>query len=60
VRFGLDFLREGHDTIIAGGDPRYAGLTPAQWACFGLLAVGLYFLRMAVRASRPERAPAAA
>ncbi|MEP7126608.1 MAG: prolipoprotein diacylglyceryl transferase family protein [Byssovorax sp.] len=45
VRFCLDFLREDeHDTF--GGDPRYAGLTPAQWACFALLGAGLYFLRM--------------
>jgi phosphatidylglycerol:prolipoprotein diacylglycerol transferase len=50
VRFFLDFLREteGQGTLV-GGDPRYAGLTPAQWACFGLLALGLYFLRLAYR-----------
>lgn len=43
VRFGLDFLRiepgAGHE-----GDPRYAGLTPAQWACFGLLALGIWLV----------------
>ncbi len=43
VRFGLDFLRED-DIGIVPGDPRYAGLTPAQWQSFGLLALGLYFL----------------
>ncbi|XXX80394.1 prolipoprotein diacylglyceryl transferase family protein [Sorangium sp. So ce134] len=48
VRFGLDFLREREGALV-GGDPRYAGLTPAQWACFGLLALGIYFLRMAAR-----------
>ncbi|MGK4006112.1 prolipoprotein diacylglyceryl transferase family protein [Sorangium sp. So ce1036] len=48
VRFGLDFLRERQGTVL-GGDPRYGGLTPAQWACIGLLALGLYFLRMAAR-----------
>ncbi|EYF02060.1 prolipoprotein diacylglyceryl transferase [Chondromyces apiculatus] len=48
VRFFLDFLRESESTI-AGGDPRYGGLTPAQWACFGLLGLGVYFLRMAMR-----------
>ena len=29
---------------LAGADARYAGLTPAQWACFGLLGMGVYFL----------------
>ncbi|HEY1533360.1 MAG TPA: hypothetical protein VGF76_05065, partial [Polyangiaceae bacterium] len=29
--------------LVAAVDPRYAGLTPAQWACFGLLAMGVYF-----------------
>jgi phosphatidylglycerol---prolipoprotein diacylglyceryl transferase len=48
VRFCLDFLREREGSIV-GGDPRYAGLTPAQWASFGLLAMGLYFLRLASR-----------
>jgi phosphatidylglycerol:prolipoprotein diacylglycerol transferase len=48
VRFALDFLRENEGSIT-GGDPRYGGLTPAQWACLGLLALGLYFLRMAAR-----------
>jgi phosphatidylglycerol:prolipoprotein diacylglycerol transferase len=52
VRFALDFLREQEGTI-SGGDPRYAGLTPAQWACFGLLAVGIYFLRLARRSPAP-------
>jgi prolipoprotein diacylglyceryltransferase len=36
VRFALDFLRVR--------DATYAGLTPAQWACFPLLALGLYFV----------------
>jgi phosphatidylglycerol:prolipoprotein diacylglycerol transferase len=51
VRFFLDFLRvgEGDPLVGNGGDPRYGGLTPAQWACFGLLALGLYFLRIASR-----------
>lgn len=48
LRFGLDFLRaEAAD----GGDARYAGLTPAQWACFALAAVGL----LALRTVRDER-----
>jgi hypothetical protein len=29
--------------LTAAVDPRYGGLTPAQWACFGLLALGVYF-----------------
>jgi phosphatidylglycerol---prolipoprotein diacylglyceryl transferase len=36
VRFSLDFLRTGDST--------YSGLTPAQWACFPLLAIGIYAL----------------
>jgi phosphatidylglycerol:prolipoprotein diacylglycerol transferase len=48
VRFLLDFLRE---TDANGGDLRYAFLTPAQWACFGLFAIGLYMLH---RSRRPE------
>jgi len=47
VRFLLDFLREREGGGIVGADPRYGGLTPAQWACFGLLGLGIYFLRMA-------------
>jgi phosphatidylglycerol:prolipoprotein diacylglycerol transferase len=34
VRFCLDFLRTGDST--------YGGLTPAQWACVPLLAIGIY------------------
>jgi phosphatidylglycerol:prolipoprotein diacylglycerol transferase len=40
VRFALDFLRARD---VSGADPRYAGLTPAQWACLILLSAGLYF-----------------
>ncbi|HET7540162.1 MAG TPA: prolipoprotein diacylglyceryl transferase family protein [Polyangiaceae bacterium] len=48
VRFALDFLRVAEPIAERGGlvaavDPRYAGLTPAQWACFGLLLLGVYF-----------------
>ncbi len=38
TRFALDFLR-ARDVQIP--DERYAGLTPAQWACFGLLGLGI-------------------
>jgi phosphatidylglycerol---prolipoprotein diacylglyceryl transferase len=40
-RFALDFLRA---TDIAVVDPRYGGLTPAQWACFVLLGFGVWRL----------------
>jgi phosphatidylglycerol:prolipoprotein diacylglycerol transferase len=47
VRFLLDFLRVRTGAGLSFGaiDPRYAGLTPAQWACFGLLGfgVGMFF-----------------
>jgi phosphatidylglycerol---prolipoprotein diacylglyceryl transferase len=55
VRFFLDFLREDErDALLSGGDPRYGGLTPAQWACFGLLAMGIYFLRIWYKGQRAE------
>ena len=49
IRFVLDFLRvTPEDTIFRGAtDPRYAGLTPAQWACFLAIAVGLLFAKRA-------------
>jgi phosphatidylglycerol---prolipoprotein diacylglyceryl transferase len=53
VRFFLDFLREDASNNPAG-DPRYGGLTPAQWACFGLLALGIYILRLASKNPRTE------
>jgi phosphatidylglycerol---prolipoprotein diacylglyceryl transferase len=59
VRFFLDFLREREGGGLVGGDPRYGGLTPAQWACFGLLGLGLYFLRMAWREPSPAPTPPA-
>jgi phosphatidylglycerol:prolipoprotein diacylglycerol transferase len=50
VRFLLDFLRVNRaETGLHGigeGDPRYGGLTPAQWACFGFLALGFYVLHL--------------
>jgi phosphatidylglycerol:prolipoprotein diacylglycerol transferase len=50
LRFLLDFLRERENVAIAGlisgGDARYLGLTPAQWACVPMLALGLYLLRL--------------
>jgi phosphatidylglycerol:prolipoprotein diacylglycerol transferase len=58
VRFVLDFFREDVRTN-PGGDPRYGGLTPAQWACFGLLALGLYLVWKASKGSRTEPPPEA-
>src|SRR5262249_13818400 len=41
VRFGFDFLR-AYD--LSYRDARYGGLTPAQYACFGLVLYGLWGL----------------
>ena len=41
LRFGLDFLRA---TDLPGSDPRYWGLTAAQYGCIGLTLVGLCML----------------
>ena len=50
-RFGLDFLRI---RTGEGSDPRYLGLTPAQWACIALAAFGVW---LAARiAGRPATA----
>lgn len=51
VRFFLDFFRA---TKEQSGDVRYAGLTPAQWACFALLGLGIYLLRYAAKNPRTE------
>jgi phosphatidylglycerol:prolipoprotein diacylglycerol transferase len=63
LRFGLDFLRERSGVSIAGfasgGDARYLGLTPAQWACLPLLALGVALLVRARReGTEPPPAPA--
>jgi phosphatidylglycerol---prolipoprotein diacylglyceryl transferase len=42
ARFAMDFLRIQDG---AGGDARYAGLTPAQWMCIALLSAALILLR---------------
>jgi len=41
IRFGLDFLRA---TDVSRPDERYAGLTPAQWACMAALGVGIWLM----------------
>lgn len=52
ARFALDFLRS-RDLSIS--DARYASLTPAQWGCFGLLALGAVVLwRALASAGTPE------
>ncbi len=52
VRFYLDFLRvhpgEGPGGV---GDPRYAGLTAAQFFCIGFVVLGLVLLRRIPRAA---------
>jgi phosphatidylglycerol:prolipoprotein diacylglycerol transferase len=42
VRFALDFLRA---TDVTRPDERYAGLTPAQYACLLTFAVGVWLMR---------------
>ena len=38
VRFAMDYLRVRD---VDQADPRYAGLTPAQWSCVALFVLGL-------------------
>lgn len=40
-RFGFDYLRA---TDLTTADVRFLGLTPAQYACLGLLAFGLWLI----------------
>jgi phosphatidylglycerol---prolipoprotein diacylglyceryl transferase len=54
ARFALDFLRA---TDVARPDERYAGLTPAQWACLATAALGARLL-FRPRPTRPTEAPA--
>ena len=55
VRFGLDFLRA---TDVSLPDQRYAGLTPAQWACIACLAVGVWLMTRKGEPLIPTEAPA--
>ena len=54
VRFAMDFLRIRDED---GADPRYGGLTPAQWCCVALtlfgLAVAVHVLRLKRRGIDP-------
>jgi phosphatidylglycerol:prolipoprotein diacylglycerol transferase len=49
VRFALDFLRV---TDLPGADPRYAGLTPAQWLAIVTTFVGAGLLVWTFRNAR--------
>lgn len=42
VRFAMDFLRVRD---MENADPRYGGITPAQWACIALFLFGLVMVR---------------
>lgn len=42
ARFVLDFMRATPEAVPFGGDPRYLGLTPAQYMCIAFFALGLY------------------
>jgi phosphatidylglycerol:prolipoprotein diacylglycerol transferase len=47
LRFLMDFLRarpEDAPGYTGSIDPRYAGLTPAQWACLALFSFGVFLL----------------
>lgn len=54
TRFALDFLR-AKDLLSA--DPRYGLFTPAQWACFALLAFGTVVLYRALMKPWPPALP---
>jgi phosphatidylglycerol:prolipoprotein diacylglycerol transferase len=51
VRFGLDFLRA--TDYGSHPDQRYAGLTPAQWACLATLVLGAHLLGLIRARPRP-------
>ena len=64
LRFLLDFLRERSEVLVPGvvatADARYLGLTPAQWACLPLFALGVALLvRLPTQGREPPPAPAA-
>ncbi len=49
VRFGMDNLRITVADSLVNADPRYGGLTPAQWGCIALFAFGLVMLGLVLR-----------
>ncbi len=46
VRFAMDYLRI---TEGVNADPRYGGLTPAQWSCLALFTFGLAMIGLMLR-----------
>jgi phosphatidylglycerol:prolipoprotein diacylglycerol transferase len=55
TRFALDFLRVEAKDYGHQADPRYGGLTPAQWGCLLLLAGGIALAYRAARAAEMGR-----
>lgn len=53
TRFALDFLRAQD---VRDADPRHLGLTPAQWLCFLLFAVGVWLFMRAMRLAEQGKA----
>jgi phosphatidylglycerol:prolipoprotein diacylglycerol transferase len=53
IRFALDFLRV---TDLPGADPRYAGLTPAQWLATVTTVVGAILLWWTYRNAKAAKA----
>jgi len=55
IRFALDFLRIHEPERVAGvlltPDARYAGLTPAQWACLALFGFSAWRLQRTLRSA---------
>lgn len=60
VRFGLDFLRIRENVFLPDfellADRRYAGLTPAQWACLLLFTLGILVLRRTLASADKDAA----
>lgn len=54
VRFFLDFLRA---PPLEGGDVRYAGLTPAQWASILMVGIGIAVWQLGVKPAMAEAKP---
>jgi phosphatidylglycerol:prolipoprotein diacylglycerol transferase len=54
VRFVLDFLRVSPEVAVLGADPRYGGLTPAQWASMGLFVVAAVVFRRVLQTQRRQ------
>jgi phosphatidylglycerol---prolipoprotein diacylglyceryl transferase len=54
VRFYMDFFRI--DDPVSG-DPRYGGLTPAQWACVAVFVYGVVVAVKVITSPRPTPVP---